>query len=332
MRFCFVLIVGILVGVLPVSAALFGGSKAYLEKEEGTRGLGTLFSGVEDTAAAQWSVANEKLDEKKYRSAERILKALYERWPNSLEAPEAVVAHAEILKKRKEWDGAFTLYQYAIDNYANRLKGYSEVLNAQFELAMTVMEMRRMAFLFGGYQLPEMAIPYFEAVILNGPQWERAAEAMMMVGECNRKSDAFEKAISAYVELTLRYPNHSLAEEATWQRIECLKALRGKYPESPSILNRILTATTVYLSTYPDAERRGTIILLRNELYEFQSEQLLDQGRFYERVAKNPIAALRSYESVLELYPKSQHVVAAQLRIDALLDQGVKSVVEEISE
>ena len=332
MRFCFILIMGMLVSVWPVSAALFGGSEAYLEKEEGARGLGALFSGAEDTSAAQWSAAQQKMDEKKYRSAERILKALYERWPNSLEAPEAVVAHAEMLKKRKKWDDAFKLYQYVIDNYSNRLKGYSDVLNGQFELAMSVMEMRRMTFLFGGYQVPEMAIPYFEAIIINGPQWDRAAEAMMMVGECNQKSDAFEEAISAYVELTLRYPNHALAEEAAWRRIECLKALREKYPVSPNILKRILTATTVYLSTYPDAERRSAIILLRNELYEFQSRQLLDQGRFYERVVKNPVAALRSYESVMELYPKSQHVVAAQARIDVLHEKGVKSVVEDISE
>ena len=82
-----------------------------------------------------------------------------------------MVAHAEMLKKRKKWDDAFKLYQYVIDNYSNRLKGYSDVLNGQFELAMSVMEMRRMTFLFGGYQVPEMAIPYFEAIIINGPQW-----------------------------------------------------------------------------------------------------------------------------------------------------------------
>ncbi len=332
MRVCFVLLMGLLWGVSPVSAALFGGSDAYLEKEEGERSFGALFSGAEHTSAAQWSAAQEKIEQQKYRSAERILQALYERWPNSLEAPEAVVAHAEILKKRKKWNDAFTVYQYAIDNYANRLNGYSDVLNGQFELAVAVMEHRRMAFLFGGYQVPEMAIPYFEAVILNGPQWERAPEAMMMVGECNQKSDAFEEAILAYVELTLRHPNHALAEEAAWRRIECLQALREEYPVSPSVLNRILTATTLYLSTYPDTERRGSIILLRNELYEFQSEQVLDQGRFYEQVAKNPLAALRTYESLLELYPKSQHTRAAQARIDALHKQGVRSEVEEASE
>jgi outer membrane protein assembly factor BamD (BamD/ComL family) len=332
MRVCFVLLVGMLWSVSPVSAALFESRDAYLEKEEGQRGFGALFLGAENTSAAQWSAAQEELDQKKYRSAERLLQALYERWPNSLEAPEAVVAHAESLKKRKKWGDAFTVYQYAIDNYANRLKAYSDVLNGQFELAVEVMEQRRMRFIFGGYQMPEMAIPYFEAVILNGPQWERAPEAMMMVGECNQKSDAYEEAISAYFELTLRYPNHVLAEEAAWRRIECLQALREEYPVSPSVLNRILTATTLYLSTYPNTERRGAIVLLRNELYEFQAEQVLDQGRFYEQVAKNPLAALHTYESLLELYPKSEHVEAAQARVDALHELGVRSEAEEASE
>ncbi|MFL2877156.1 MAG: hypothetical protein ACJZ86_04840 [Pontiellaceae bacterium] len=53
MRLCFVLIIGMLASVMPISAALFGGSEAYLEKEEGARGLGALFSGAEDTSAAQ---------------------------------------------------------------------------------------------------------------------------------------------------------------------------------------------------------------------------------------------------------------------------------------
>ena len=70
----------------------------------------------------------------------------------------------------------------------------------------------------------------------------------------------------------------------------------------------------------------------RRSRLEQKSKQFLDQGQFYERVAKNPIAALRAYESVLELYPKSQHVVAAQVRIDKLREHSVKSVVEEISE
>ena len=46
MRFCFILIMGMLVSVWPVSAALFGGSEAYLEKEEGARGLGRFFRGL----------------------------------------------------------------------------------------------------------------------------------------------------------------------------------------------------------------------------------------------------------------------------------------------
>jgi outer membrane protein assembly factor BamD (BamD/ComL family) len=123
-----------------------------------------------------------------------------------------------------------------------------------------------------------------------------------------------------------------LAEEAAWRRIECLQALREEYPVSPSVLNRILTATTLYLSTYPNTERRGAIVLLRNELYEFQAEQVLDQGRFYEQVAKNPLAALHTYESLLELYPKSEHVEAAQARVDALHELGVRSEAEEASE
>jgi TolA-binding protein len=332
MRLLLMMGLGLMFGVLPAEAGLFGEGSNYVDAEEGERGLGSLFSGMGDSSAEQWVRAQEKLADKKWRSAGKLLRALYLRWPNSVEAPEAVMAHAGALMERKEWRSAFTIYQFAVDNYANRLTDYDAVLAGQYRAAQEVMEARRLPFLFGGYRTPEMAIPLFEAVILNGPQWEGAPEALMMVGRCNQNSDAFEEAIVAYAELMLRYPEHALAEDAALGRIACLRMLREKFPSSPEILERILTATTVYLSRFPESERRGDIILLRNELYEFQADELFEQGRFYERVARNEVAALRTYMSVLEQYPKSQVVSRAEEQIERLIAKGIVLRAEEPTE
>ena len=180
------------------------------------------------------------------------------------------------------------------------------------------MEERRLEFLFGGYQVPEMAIPYFEKIIINGPKWIRAPEAMFNLGKCHQLAGAYEEAITAYLELTLIYPEHDLAEQALWSRIECLKELRKKYPISPQITNRIIIASTLYLSSYPDSDRKNEIIFLRNELYNFQAKQMHDQAIFYEKIAKNDNAALKTYQSIVKLYPKSKYTDDALNKISNL--------------
>ena len=299
-------------------ADFFSKNENYFEKEEGQKSLIGFLSSSENNSEAQWLLVKNKIMNQEYRSAKKNLKELYERWPNSLEAPGAVILHAQILKDEKKWDSSFNLYQYAIDNYINRLPLYGEVLAQQYDIALSVMEERRLEFVFGGYQVPEMAIPYFEKIIINGPKWIRAPEAMFNLGKCHQLAGAYEEAITAYLELNLIYPEHDLAEQALWSRIECLKELRKKYPISPQIMNRIIIASTLYLSSYSDSDRKNEIIFLRNELYNFQAKQMHDQAIFYEKIAKNENAALKTYQSIVKLYPKSKYTDDALNKISNL--------------
>ena len=80
--------------------------------------------------------------------------------------------------------------------------------------------------------------------------------------------------------------------------------MRKKYPISPQITNRIINASTLYLSSYPDSDRKNEIIFLRNELYNFQAKQMHDQAKFYEEIAKNDNAALKTYQSIVKYIQK----------------------------
>ena len=140
MRLFVMMSLGFVLGVLPVQGGLFGDAEQYVDVEEGERGIGSLFSGMAESSEAQWAWAQEKLAKKQWRSAGKVLRGLYMRWPNSVEAPAAVVGHAEALMRRKEWRSAFTIYQFAVDNYANRLTDYDAVLAGQYRAAQEVME------------------------------------------------------------------------------------------------------------------------------------------------------------------------------------------------
>lgn len=292
--------------------------KPYVLEERGRTTLRSTLDKKMDTPAEQWAYARKTRDAGRLKKAEGRMAYLYRRWPNSVEAPLAARARADILFERKKWKEAFKAYQYLVDNYSSRMGDYNQVLDRQYKIAVKVMNRRRLRWIFGGYRAPQYAVEYFEAVIRNGPQWERAPEAQFMIGKCNQDAKEFELAITAYGVLGYRYPDSEFAEEAAWQQIQCLGRLRKSYPASPEILDRTLVATTVFLSTFPRSQYKGEIIQLRNELYEVKAGRVFDEAAFYAKVPKEPEAAILYYEKMMDEYPKSGQVPLAEERIEEL--------------
>lgn len=291
---------------------------AYVDVEQGRSTWMATFDRKMETPAEQWVYAKKTRDKGRLRKADRRMLYLFRRWPNSKEAPWAARARADMLFERGKWKDASESYQFLIDNYSSRMRDYDTVLENQFTIAEKIMNRRRMRWLFGGYRSPQFAVEYFEAIIRNGPQWSRAAEAQFMIGKCNQEDKEFELAISAYSMLGYRYPDSSYAEEGAWQMLNCLGELRKEYPSSPEILDRILTASTVFLSTYPGSQYHDKIVDLRNELYEIKAGKAFDEAAFYARVPKEPQAAIICYEKMMEEYPKSIRVPQAEERIAKL--------------
>ena len=293
-------------------------SERYVIEEQGQGTLRTSFDKKKESSADQWTYARETQNKGRLKMADWRLLYLVRRWPNSQEAPWAARARADILLARGKHEKAFEAYQFLIDNYSSRMRDYDSVLESQLEIAKKIMNRRRMRFLFGGYLAPEYSIDYFEDVIRNGPQWSRAPEAQFLIGQCYQDSDDYELAIAAYGLLGYRYPDTTYAEESAWQQIVCFKALRKEYPNSPEILDRTLTTTTVFLSTYPNSKYKNQIIQMRNELYEVKAGRVFDEAAFYAKVPKEPEAALLYYKSLIEEYPKSKLVPDAERRITEL--------------
>ncbi|MEI6891311.1 MAG: tetratricopeptide repeat protein [Pontiella sp.] len=287
----------------------------YWVEDEGRTSLRSAFEIKKDTSAEQWEFAKTTRDRNRLKKAEKRMLYLYRRWPNSKEAPWAARARADLLFERTKWKESFTAYQYLIDNYSSRMGDYDLVLERQFEIAEKIMNHRRLRWVFGGYSAQEYAVEYFEKVINNGPQWFRAPEAQFMVGKCNQNAKEFELAISAFGVLGYRYPDSAYAEDAAWQQIQCLMKLREEFMSSPEILDRTLTATTVFLSTFPQSSHRDEIIQLRNILYEVKAGRVFDEAVFYAEVPKEPEAAIIYYKKMIEEYPRSQIVPLAEERI-----------------
>ncbi len=289
--------------------------KAYVVEEQGRSTWHFMFDRKQPTPAEQWEYARATQNKGWLKKADRRMLYLVRRWPNSKEAPWAQRARSDMLYSRGKLKDAFKEYQYLIDNYSSRMLDYDSVLESQFEIAVDVMNRRRMRWLFHGYRAPEYAVDYFEDVIRNGPQWSKAPEAQFLIGQAYQEAKELELAISAYGVLGYRYPDSPFAEEAAWQRIACLDKLRHEFPNSLEILDRTLTATTVFLTAHPKSAKKGETILLRNKLYEVKARKVFDEATFYAKVPKKPEAAIIYYEQMIEEYPKSKLVPEAQVRI-----------------
>lgn len=271
-----------------------------------------------DTASEQWKYARRLQNDEKLRKAERGMLYLVRRWPNSVEAPFAQRAMADILYSRKKLKEAFKAYQYLIDNYSSRMLDYDEVLESQFQIAVELMNRRRIRWILGGFKAPEQAVSYFEDVIRNGPQWDRAPESQFSIGKAYQQADELELAITAYSVLGYRYPDSEFAEEALWNKIVCIEKLHKEIPNSHDILERMLTSTTVFLSTYPESRKRKQVIAIRNKLYETKAGKAFDEAAFYAKVPKKPEAAILYYKQMIAEFPKSQLVPDANERIAEL--------------
>jgi len=303
---------------LVLAAPCHGKEKTFTEKEHGRATWSASFEKRMPTSAEQWEYARETQNAGKLRRADRRMLYLVRRWPNSKEAPWAARARADMMLARGKRVEAFEAYQFLIDNYSSRMEDYNSVLENQFSIAEAEMNRRRMRWLFGGYRAPEYAVEYFEDTIRNGPQWLRAAESQFLIGKCHQDAKEYELAILGYGILGYRYPESSFAEEGAWQQIACLDKQRKEFPDSPEILDRILTSSTVFLSTYPTSEHKIEVIQLRNKLYEVKALRVFDEAAFYAKVPKEPKAAILYYEVMIKEYPKSKMVPRAEERIAAL--------------
>ena len=141
--------------LLLLSAGLVGiaiADTTFMEEQKGTQSLKRFFGNDTADASLLWTEAQEKQEDGALRAASKTYQKIYKRWPNSLEAP-ALCAHKPIYYWHAKWQEAFDLYQYGIDNYANRLEDYSAFLQGQYKAAVEIMEYRRLPFYLEGLPL-----------------------------------------------------------------------------------------------------------------------------------------------------------------------------------
>ncbi|MCZ7592506.1 MAG: tetratricopeptide repeat protein [Kiritimatiellae bacterium] len=252
------------------------------------------------------------------KKAGKAYRALTTTWPGSPEATLAQWGLAQTLDARGKLEDAFNEYNTLATKYTGNYP-YDSIVQRQFEIANATMDKRKGALLiFGGFKAPERAIPLFEKVIQNAPRAPFAAESQYLIGHAYELSEQLELAVVAYMNAQNRYPGTEWSEKAAFGRARCLIRLSEESPNDEEALDQAWAAIIVYLNAYPNSEENNLAQAYRDSLLRRRAKASYDKALFYDKVAKRPLAAVKSYENFVRQYPNSEWSALARARIKEL--------------
>ena len=311
------ILVVIIFSVCIPSYSFFKNDNTFVDKNN-NKGFFGLFSNNQVEPNSLWKTAADLFDNEKFKKAEVKFRTFYKSFPNDERSQLAVLMRGHSLMKLDKFEEAFYVYQFCIDNYSNKIEEYDDILNLQLKAAKSYMNLRRMTLISGGYKSPELSIPLLEQIVSNNPEWSKSAEVLFLMGEINQNTKKYEEAILLYKKIVYQFSESLFYEKAFWKHIQCLTMLLEKYPNSSEIQNRLLSVSTLYLNKISSSDKRNDIIVIRNQLYEIKAKKLFDQGVFYKKIIKNDKAAVLSFQSMINNYPKSKLVSNALVQIEFL--------------
>ncbi len=275
------------------------------------------------TADEHWDHAHSLLEKGRTSAGLKQLEIFMKRWPDSPQAAQAQSEIGDLYLDAGKNKKAFEAYETLVEKYYAGIKDYTTVLEKQTVIAEEEMERKRMRWLFGGYTAPERAVPYFESIIRNAPQWDRAPEMQYLIGEAYRKNDDYEMAVAAYTTVEYRYPESSFAEQAAFAKVESLRELVRATPNSLDVREQAQLAADIFQSIYPQSEHQAEVEAFRQALRDAAALSVYETGAFYERMPKSPRSdsAQIYYRKVVKEYPGTGSAELAEERLRVLLPE-----------
>lgn len=293
------------------------------EKHRERKGRSLFNRPAKDGPAEQYLYASSLRDTAHLIRAGRQFNALVRSWPDSPEAPAAQAALAEVLEARRRYEAAFEEYQYLVDHYRN-LFPFKDVIERQFSIAETVTTARRRVLGLPVFASPERAIPMFEKIVENAPRWERAPEAQFRVGNIHERNRDDDLAAAAYETVMIRYSDSSLAGDAEFRMARCLYRLSESSPNDVGACEEAGMALARYLDSRPGHPGHDQAFECLGRIKKRLADQLYEQARYYDRIAKKPEAARRAYRKLLERFPDAEQSAVARARLKELADDEGK--------
>jgi len=252
----------------------------------------------------------------KKKSALRAYKKVFNKYPQSIFAPEAHYRSAQIyLSQRKEIE-AFDAYYVILRGYP-KYGDFDTLLGDSFNIANDLINGKGQAALWGLIHIPKRrsGIIRFEMFIQAAPYSDYSALALMKIAKGHIDKKNYPLAIEALDRLINAYPNSLVTSDAYLElAASYLKLVDGPLYDQGSTKEAI-TYFEDFLALFPDNPD-----IKRAEDGHSESKELLAQSRyeialFYDKKHHNYVAAKVLYNDAITISPNSKTAEEARERL-----------------
>lgn len=247
-------------------------------------------------------------------------RGLVKRYSLSLLAPKAQRKVGMLQEKMGQYDPAYQSYDLYLQKYPNG-DDFAAVVESMFKIAKLFLEGEKRRVL-GVKFAPSMARAQemFEGIVKRAPYSKLAPLAQFNVGQAMEKQGKFVEAIGAYQQITLRYPNDAIADDAQYQigYVRLREYRDGSYDRAAA--DKAREAFEDFISRYPDSEK---VAQARENIQALEGGRVkgnLDVAKFYDKT-KQYKAAVIYYNDIIKLQPGSPESEYAKTRVAQLKEQ-----------
>jgi outer membrane protein assembly factor BamD len=272
---------------------------------------------IKKNAEEQFNLAERYAQAGDYKHAGASYRLVVRRFPRSDLAASAQFKSGEMYERSGDLDRAFNEYQSLVEKYP-RSPDFERALEAQYDIGKAYLDGKPVK-VYGIPTLPSMerASNMFSKIIRNAPYSRVAPLAQFGVGQALEKTGSIQAAVTAYRQVSTRYPNSDVADDAMYQiGYVYLQASRETgYDQTAAV--RAQEAFEDFLLKYPNSEK---VSQARDNLKTLQGRKSTDSyniARFYDK-QRNYKAAYVYYNQVLQQQPDSAEAERAKQRMNQI--------------
>ncbi len=235
---------------------------------------------------------------------------------NSVYAPEALYRTARLYLSRKQYTKAFESFQQLISRYPNTPR-FNEVIGEEYRIASAMLDGARSYYwgIIPGFRHRELALGYFEVILVNAPYSDYAPLALMNIGRGHQKMKNTEEAIDALDRMINTYPQSLLAPDAYLQLAKTHASLVEGPEYDQASTKDASTYFEDFMILYPSDPGISAAAKGLSDMKSMLAESKIKMADFYFYKRDNYTAARVFYNEAITSYPDSPVAERAKKRL-----------------
>ncbi|MGI6495182.1 MAG: outer membrane protein assembly factor BamD [Kiritimatiellia bacterium] len=252
-----------------------------------------------------WAESLERAGE--LGKASKAYDTLVHSWPHAPEALDAQLGVARLADARGKSVCAFDEYRYLLVYFADRIPA-AAVLDRMIHIADARLDCGK----------SDSALKMYAQIAAHAPQWPQSRRALLAAARICEGKKEYADAIRHCNILLARSPGSVEAAAAAHLSGRCGYRIARKQHRDDALCAKALSALSFAMREFPDeADAAATAELLR-DLTARRVALQFEAAAFYDRIRRNPSAAVVSYREFARRFPGTPEAARALARAEEL--------------